>query len=754
MDSFVRRFFPEFRAPGMPFVMGDNCSLTTYYSGILTVLTQNSAQNREYVANQPMTPAGMADLCLEGGISSLDGLNRQVLNPEGSVNMESLGIMLKTASGLQTAVWSAHMAAANTWEWADNHTTLLFNMLRFCFMRQWTKGSGNLNVALGEYDDGHVKISRDQWWPDTYPANNDWDWPGGIDSENYPTFRRLIDPVPDDGRCCVDLRGLSSTGARFVLLMLGAWRRRSRYRVDMETPMLVEHVYYRSHGVVDSLDSWMAENHIRPVGAVVPPLPTAEEAWEYLRMYITQNRLFDHFSTALYMMCCLAYQFVPVTAEGNYWLSLTWKASLPQFRSIRGRYVCLNEGISALVSHRALAEWGFINGKMEKLNLMALVFGQAAQTGMAIRSTRRGMEDDPQDLYQTNPCIRRPSEFFAASVAEATRCAVPMSGMESVYVYLQEDFDVYDERRRVLTMNRTDDAGLQSYCWVARRARALVPQKQSMVLLEADYRRAKATDGVTADQVVLPQPVTWTLVKEVPAPMFFFAEEDMPPVEGVVLMAELVVGYIPLAGNPVLIVPITPCKYPTPLGLSGTINKKTFGQQGRVALKLNWPQVWELSNLVRVCGYDTELIDDNAFAGPRRVFAPNDVNMVWPLLRKPESQWLEASVTDMVRRFHHFIRLPNLMEKFFDGEVVYRVQVHNRGCGRAAHQGSVNVRDHGGVANLSGMATVSYTVPEGIERLRGYVTRDETDFRFAPYVQVGEIPLPNQHQTAPTAVDP
>nr|ULN99202.1 RNA dependent RNA polymerase RdRp [Pterostylis totivirus] len=728
MDSFVSKFFPGFRAPGAPFTVGDGCTVNTFFSGILTVNANNSSQNRSYYANQPMTAAGIAECSIIGGPVSLDGLNRAMLTPEGNMNIDVLSATLKNTSGMQTSFWSAHVAELCTWDWGDNHTTLIFNMLRFVFMRKWTETSGNLNIVLPEYNDGHVEIDRNQWWPATYPAANEWEWPGGRDAANYPEYNRLTGSAPESGEPCLDLRGQTSVGARFVLLMLSAWRRRSRFRLDMAMPRLAEKVEYRSHTVVDNLDAWMAEGGVPPLGAQVPPLPTAEEAWGYLRAYVTQNRVYDHFSTALYMLCTVAYQFLPVTAESNYWLSLNWVVVLPEFKSVRGRYVFLNEGIAALVSHRALAEWGYINSKLEKINLMALVVAQAAQTGMGIRAVRYGMEDEPQDLLDTHTNFYMPVDFFSAAMAEAVRCRVPLSGMEGVYTYTYENFDMYDEGRRVRTRIRAGDAALQSYTWVPYDRHGLITVLQRIVGTEAEYREARATEAVPANQVVLPRPVSWAMVDKRPVAQYWIRDIEVPNQAGEERLAELIVPWMTLAGYPVFLVPITPCPFPTPLGLAGRIDKTQFGEQGRRALKLKWYQLWYLANLNRLSGYDTVIAEDDNLVGGKQLYAPNHVNMVWPLLKRPDTQWIEASVTDMVARERMFIKMPQLTTKFFMGELDYKVQVISRGVGTARRIASTYIRDYGGVSGMARLATVSYNVDEGVERLRGYITREEQDF--------------------------
>ncbi|KAI3799665.1 hypothetical protein L1987_34964 [Smallanthus sonchifolius] len=167
-------------------------------------------------------------------------------------------------------------------------------------------------------------------------------------------------------------------------------------------------------------------------------------------------KLYGHFSTALHIICTLAYQFLPVTAEGQIWLSFDWTVNLPAFSSIRGLYKFLNEEEAAYVNHRALDKWSFMGNELEKLNLMALVFIQAVQTGMAIRSLRCGLEQDPTDINNSYADFYSPANLISAAAAEALKTTVPLTGMSGVYVGLQEVFDSYEPDRLIYLPEDTD----------------------------------------------------------------------------------------------------------------------------------------------------------------------------------------------------------------------------------------------------------------------------------------------------------
>ena len=61
-----------------------------------------------------------------------------------------------------------------SWDWSDNRTTLLVNMLRFVMIQRLQAETDSLDVDLTTYDDGHVQVNRNQWWPERYPQHSTW----------------------------------------------------------------------------------------------------------------------------------------------------------------------------------------------------------------------------------------------------------------------------------------------------------------------------------------------------------------------------------------------------------------------------------------------------------------------------------------------------------------------------------------------------------------------------------------------------
>ncbi|CAI9098887.1 OLC1v1035615C1 [Oldenlandia corymbosa var. corymbosa] len=325
MDAFVKSFFPEFDSPGMEFLPLQNNHIGFAYAQChLKVFDQFVPRLRNFFATQPMTTLGLFEASIHSCPSSLDGLSKNYLTPGGgAINLPAL----------------------------FNHGG----------------ASGGLGHGYPVYDDGYLQVDRNQWWPETYPAGDAWsvnEWPFNYQEEassdsvsaSLPAYERLTD-FPAKPYSAVDLRGLTSDEARFVLLMTGEWRRRTRARLDFALPRLIDNLYYRSDVAVPVF----AADHPQ-----TPAPPSWQMAWAALTKYVTLNRVFGHFSTALYLVTGAMYQMLPVTVEGQIWLSFKWKMSLPAFASVRGRFTCFNEEEAAFGNQRAFDEWGYISNRLHR----------------------------------------------------------------------------------------------------------------------------------------------------------------------------------------------------------------------------------------------------------------------------------------------------------------------------------------------------------------------------------------------------
>lgn len=682
----MKQFFRDFDAPGMNFKFDKSDKSTyTYYAGILTVFDQNLTQNRNFYASQALTPAGLMRAEMSGVSSSLDGLNKAFVTPEGSLNLETLASAVKSTSGKNAAEWASHVAMMRMWDWSDCHTPLLVNMLRFVMLRRMGVEWGDFNLKLKKYDDGHVQIDRNQWWPkegdkcaEGYEEKSEWDkhWPSYGTEQELPEVTRLTGNTPDTDDSVIDLRGFNQNEARWIVAMLAPWERRSRFRLDFKLPRLADIVRYRCESEIGNIKG----HFCTPTPSQTEPepqLPTWSEAWEALKKYVTKNRVYSDFSSALYIVVGAMYQMLPATAEANYWLSINWNVSIPSFHSIRGRYQFLNQGEGALVSQRALSEWTYVVSRIEKINLMAAVFVQAYQTGMAVRSVRHGLELSPTDLFCSENEFTEPHNMLSAAAAEATRSMVPLSGQLGCYINTDTNFEVFDANRQVATLN-TDITGIDGYDFV--------------------------------------DPVQGSTTYSIRAPRITFA------------------------GVPVLILPLNPFPYNSPFTMKGCIEEAP-NKVDRKGLRTNITRAWEIANLYRLCGYDTNYDANVTVAGPSEWFAPNDAQMVWPVMIADDDQDEIVTIEEQPQRDNHFISLASTSSMAFKKQKYeYSIRINRRGSATGAATGRSEIAEYSGVMRMTTQATVTYQIPDAIARLRGYISRNEQGFQFVEAVQAGVIP--------------
>nr|WNK15281.1 MAG: capsid protein [Totivirus monocotyledonae 2] len=746
MDAFVKQFFPAFDAPGAEFVYGADGSIHTYYEGYLSVYDEQVTQNRRIRASQPMTPYGLTRADMRGGPSSLDGLNTKVLTPEGAVNVMAIHDMLKVTGGMSAQLLSAHIGAIGKWSWSDNHVSLIVNMLRYVLLKRMREERGNLNGRLGLYDDGHVQVNMDQWWPADYPEVAAFNsWPTDDNRDNYPLPARLTDNYPQQDLPTISLRGLTDAEATFVVMMMGRWDRSTRCRLDFSTPRLADDVLYRSDMALLGISTWLEDEAGHPQ-AQRPVAPSSSVAWSALRAYVTNNRVYEHFSTALYLVCALMYQFSPATAEATWWLSQEWYVTLPRFQSVRGRYESLLYEIPALISHRSLREWGYISGKLEKIHLIALTLAQAAQTGMAVRATRRGIEDSTKDLDNTLIDYQQVQNFYSLSVSEATRTPTPMPGMVGTYLFVNVRPDDYFPDRLVTTENVgdniphgyegeiIDEAGMRAEDVVMPPDDPRIPEaEREGIRKQIEEIKAAATAALTANP----------LIQLTPAQIAAVTNRTLYRIQAPVMIRRLriAVPWLPFAGVPTLIMPINPFSYNTPFSLKGVIDEH-MGEVGRIGYKMKVEKAWEMANLLRMCGYDMTFTAAGNLAGPNSFSAPNNAQMVWPITWMHGEQLNDILVHQQRERANHFILLPHLVNRFIrNRKITYKTNIQYRGVAASHVMDRRIIEEFGPPVNLTLSANVTWDVPEGTRRMRGYVTRTEQDFQFAETVKGGEIPI-------------
>ncbi|KAM7266308.1 hypothetical protein ACFE04_004205 [Oxalis oulophora] len=338
--------------PAAAFQNDHDLNISTYIESTLCVYDVNekySLHTEKINSTQTMTPAGLTTSTFGSSDSSLDGISKYYVSPEGVLNLTLVEQTLKYNCGLRSTNF------IYGWNWADNHTTLLLNMLRYVLICRMTNNGAHAIAALHDFTSGGVTVSpaSSAFKINDYPDGTGWgmEWP----CTNFPRYTKLDTECPSSEHPAIILLGLSPEQCRFVLLMTAKWERRSRLRLDFAVDKLAEEVLYRADTIVPSLDDWATPGE--EAGAVMPEPVSWEQGWYALKVYVSHNRLYDHFSTVLYLVSGLSYQFWPTVAEAFSWLQINWNVSLPEFRSIRGRFTFFNGFEAFFASHRALSEW-------------------------------------------------------------------------------------------------------------------------------------------------------------------------------------------------------------------------------------------------------------------------------------------------------------------------------------------------------------------------------------------------------------
>jgi hypothetical protein len=436
MDKFISHVVTGLQAPGLE-VLSSNGTYEVMNRASLQVKLTDFPYSRNLSMKQVMTHLGKVSSIVQGGASTMDGINKVYLDIEGKINWRMLSSTLKNICGVQTAVYSAHLANAEVAPWGDNQTALLVNCLRYVVFAACVEANGaeGKRGSLGFYDDGHVSSNRDAMWGIDYPEaqNEPMTWPGGNESDNYPIYAHEVQTLPAAFDNIISLRGMDTESSRFILAMCGRWIRTSRYSVDFSTDMLTPVIRYRREQPVDMI-SWIEPEE--GTRAVIPPVLSAKRALTALRRYVHANRLYSNFSDAIGLVSDCWQQFVPDTCEGQAWLQMRREVVLPKFEASRARYQILVEGEGALMSPRALDEYGYLGDKLERLNLYASLKAQAAYTGLYSRAVRRQNEEMPLDILSTEGYIVTPDLQWPAAISEAVRIGAPLQGPSGGYVYM------------------------------------------------------------------------------------------------------------------------------------------------------------------------------------------------------------------------------------------------------------------------------------------------------------------------------
>jgi hypothetical protein len=512
-------------------------------------------------------------------------------------------------------------------------------------------------------------------------------------------------------------------------------------------------VFFRGTDVTARYTQWVS-------GETPVPMFTSAQAWDALRMYVTQNRLYAHFSVALHMVTSMMYQYLPDTMEAVAWLDNCWEVVIPEFHSMRGRFPFFNTGEPAFLTQRPLNEWAFIGNQLERLHLTALLFGQAIYAGIAVRGLRTCFEMDPQDVRSSEENFYRPDAFVSSAAAEFVRRHVPMPGLPGVTYWLG---DRLDRVRAGVVIPTNKPASANPPDTIHRYEVVVTEQEVTEEVRENPNNWPANREGKAAAILdVARKKRGATVMREdfpdCPLPLDFeLALRDLTIATRVrraaVRMWGVAVKLLPMPGYPTFLCPTQTLPYPSPFDEAGVIDK-SIGEMYHNGVFMKSQEAWRVVQALAWAGNTTTYAARNPTLDNREFVRGRYSGQVWPLLFTPEDNHGSVRVADQHMADDNAICLPVVTNRSLgDTKVAYKYvrRWHSVAAGQGVDERKIN-EVGASVPFSSQKVTTQIQMSAGFKEARGYVDRTATDFLIAPDVTVGVVP-PRQPQGGATNVD-
>nr|BAT62477.1 capsid protein [Red clover powdery mildew-associated totivirus 1] len=681
MDKIIKHVFESEGMAGMP-VKHESGNYNTLLKGNLAVDVNGDKNIKKLTMAQSMTYLGRSTVVMGSGSSDLEGINKFCLTPEGNLNIVNVLATVAKESGMPLNEQHHKLEYMKTMSWADNHVSLLVNLMRFAILLELSESSGGVGLkgALPKYNDGVVAVNRTALLPEEYPVGGDMTWFTRFSRQDMPDVVRIEEYCAPQSDVSLDLRSLTETEAVIVLLCCGKWYRQSRFLLDFDCPILTSKLYYRFDKRIDIGNFDQTSD-----GRVTQPkLPQAKEVWRTLSRYIATNRLYGQYSTALCLVAQTMCQFIPATAEGNVWLTQQRVLHLPGLKSVRGALPFINEDEPALVSQRSLNEWGAFSTDVTKYNLLGNILVQAVQTGIAVRALRFRNEDNPEDLYRTYDTVTNPAIMYGALCSEALRCPVPLAGMSGVFV----EFELPDEREEV---------------------------ELEFPVLVYDQKRCGSTIEKRRDTEYLQ------------------------------------LDSIPMAGVPTLLLPLNPIGKVSPFNLRGVFDTADL-KRTKMGWETDLYSAWSWAWLCRLCGYDIQMRQQyGQTCGSQGDYSP-DASWTWPILGSVGHNGI-VCISKLVERGNSFIDLPPLHSKSCNSIINYKFSINSHSVSLLERKQPELIGDRYSAAPVLNLRHINIATTTEIIKLKGFIERSESDFRFADDVLAGQIPPPEVPHVASDVIE-
>ncbi|KAG2734505.1 hypothetical protein G9P44_002511 [Scheffersomyces stipitis] len=412
---------------------GINCYSPTQEHGntkvfleiLLRAICSNSIQSKTFEAVQSFTWLGPVKSKFATSESSYDGLSKLFLTIDSGLCLDNIKQQAKILTGLQTSTIDDHFDEFSSTNWYDNHVSLLINILRLYLLLDLAEKKGLQTGRFPPLNNKtyEVDVNNILRFPDT-PIK--FSWPGGCKKKGYPKFEYADDFFPTSSSPYVDLRALDIDEARIVLFMTGEWKAQTNFKVDFDSSMLCNEIFYRYRKPINELDLFYSNSDDFR-------MPKSHVVLSALRKYVVSNCLYYQFHVASDLISQLMLTIFPENVEGMTWLQHTAEINLPLFGSIRGRYPFLCQGENAISRPDHIKEWALFVANPYLLFSRSLVLATCFNIGLAVRDfkVRNGLAS--KEAIES--FFLEPDSFYASAISLATGSEFPKNEMTNACLF-------------------------------------------------------------------------------------------------------------------------------------------------------------------------------------------------------------------------------------------------------------------------------------------------------------------------------
>jgi len=261
-------------------------------------------------------PFGKLKLELMRDNSNFDGFNSKVINEYGTLDITLINELLKMSGRFRASV-STSLAAELAGESLENHSGVLFNLIRMKVYAEVDKKKLNYKNNDVMYDDGHVNQTCKQFLGEGFDEEIKLEY-----NEYLPVVGYSENTIMSVDDYCVNLTGFTSKDFSILCMAIGGWKTDCPIRLFSGSPQLAARVVtsnnFTARANYDIVDF------------------TAREVDVVLKKLIMNNRLAAQFDLAYAMVVMAMYTPLPRAVEANAWVSPTHTFAIPRAGSVRG----------------------------------------------------------------------------------------------------------------------------------------------------------------------------------------------------------------------------------------------------------------------------------------------------------------------------------------------------------------------------------------------------------------------------------